>query len=672
MKTNTFSFNQILLTTFCLLTFLSVSATNKDNPSSLTYDEAIAYSAKCFEFGVSQQTDSAIYYGQQAIDYFSEFDETKKDLGTAYFRMGVTYSSSLNYETSIPFTDSAIHYLALVNDSAMHGYALRNQGINYHFTGKENVAVQYYFKSLRIFESLRHSGYLGMINIDLGNLYADLQGLAEAEEYYTKAINHLELCDCAPNELSNAYNGLGNVTSDKKQDAHEHYNKALTYYKSVNDHSGYAIVLNNIGKNYLSVRQDQDSAKRYFHEARKIAKSENLDYALSGIYINIGSIHTDEGNFDSAEVNIQKGIDLAHQYNQSDILRNGLNELVELKRKTEKYQDALIAKDSAYRVNEKILGDEQLISAKLEQVRHNVSKLKAENEHLKREQELSAIIISQKESRNTILFISLILVLLLLLLISLNRSKLKSSKKELEISKASLQENNESLKRLNTFQESILSVIGHDLRGYLASNTSLIHLLHPNTKQNELLEMLETSNSAALDILNDLVNWSRTAQTDKLELESLNLLECVNNNVQQSSIFFENKGINVVTNIDPAIQVFASSEALDVVLRNLLTNASKFTPRNKAVTINGIAVEKDRVEVQIINEGDSIPDDVIASILGGFNVTGTLGTNNEKGLGIGLQMVIFMLNFLDTSLQIKNLENGPCVSFKLKCSYGKS
>jgi signal transduction histidine kinase len=665
MKTSTLSFIQILLPTFCLLTFLSASAANEENQLILSYDEALEYSSKCYDLGVSLNTDSAIYYGQQAIDYFSEFDDHKKDLGTAYYRMGITYSSSLDYDASIPYTDSAIHYLSIAKDSAMHGHALRHQGVNYHFVGKEPIAVEYYFKSLSIFEELDHHAYQGMLHIDLGNLFSDLQGLEEAQEYYQTAIDFLETCDCLPNELPNAYNGLGIVTNGKNEDAHEHYLEALSGYKSMNDQSGHAVALNNIGKNFLSVRQDHESAKRYFHEARKIAKSESLEHTLSDIYINLGSIHTNEGNFDSAEVSIQKGIDLAHQHSQSGILRNGLNELAELKRKTERYQDALIAKDSAYRVNEKILDNEQLIYSKLEQVRYSVHQLKVENEHLKREQELSTIIISQKESRNTILFICLTLVFLLLILISLNRSKLKSSKKELEASKASLQENNESLKRLNTFQESILSVVGHDLRGYLASNSSLIHLLKPNTKQNELLEMLETSNSAALDILSDLVNWSRTAQTDKLELESFNLMACVNNNIQKSSIFFENKNIKVTTNINPTQQVIASSEALDVVLRNLLTNASKFTPRNKEVSVNCISLTEDQIEVQVINQGDPIPDDVIASILGGFNVTGTLGTNNEKGLGIGLQIVIFMLNFLDSSLQIKNLENGPCVSFKL-------
>lgn len=198
------------------------------------------------------------------------------------------------------------------------------------------------------------------------------------------------------------------------------------------------------------------------------------------------------------------------------------------------------------------------------------------------------------------------------------------------------------LKVLNDTKDKFFGIIAHDLKNPFGSLLGASEYLykeidkHDTRKAQKLSKILYDSSKNAYDILANLLDWSRS-QSGSLEFNpgSLNLYDIVNRNIQLAGVQAAGKEVEVNIRLEEGFQCFADPNMLNTVLRNLLTNAIKFTPSGGEVTIAATRNEEG-VEVTVSDNGLGIPEEDLDKLFRIDVKYVNTGTNNEKGTGLGL------------------------------------
>lgn len=200
----------------------------------------------------------------------------------------------------------------------------------------------------------------------------------------------------------------------------------------------------------------------------------------------------------------------------------------------------------------------------------------------------------------------------------------------------------EELQQANLTKEKLLSIISHDLVNLFNSlmNFSLL-LTEPEElsveQKNKYLLMISQASNQGYHLLRNLLDWFRN-QTGKIKVipVTVSLKPLVERNIEFLSSLAKNKNITVSSWVDSEATVWADQNMLDTVIRNLLANAIKFTPNSGKVEITS-QPQASMMEISVIDTGIGIKPEDIQQIVQGSHYT-TIGTDNEKGTGIGLNL----------------------------------
>jgi len=209
----------------------------------------------------------------------------------------------------------------------------------------------------------------------------------------------------------------------------------------------------------------------------------------------------------------------------------------------------------------------------------------------------------------------------------------------------------ESLLELNDQKDRFLSIISHDLKTPLFGIRGLSDVLFEQVdddRQRHLLGLIHRSANQALTLLENLLTWARL-QTGSLSTDPrpLALAASVDDSVQLLDSHAQQKGIDLAHDVPDSLRVSVDEFTLDTVLRNLVSNAIKYTPRGGSVHVSA------RVEVRNGPSDDGrTPHAVVAVSDSGVGIAAerraslfdlnpedsTSGTNDESGTGLGLHV----------------------------------
>jgi signal transduction histidine kinase len=205
-----------------------------------------------------------------------------------------------------------------------------------------------------------------------------------------------------------------------------------------------------------------------------------------------------------------------------------------------------------------------------------------------------------------------------------------------------ISQQNEKLTELNNTKDKFFSIIGHDLKGPLNSLSAFSHLLINHTASlteeeiRTIARDLDKSLKNLYELLENLLGWARS-QTGRLEMTPVNIkvIDVFRENVRLLGKAAHNKKLKVEIIADDKLEVIADLNSFKTVIRNLLSNAIKFTDVDGVITI--FADEwKDTVEIGIHDTGVGMSPEVQSKIFEISSKHSTLGTNKEKGTGLGL------------------------------------
>lgn len=238
---------------------------------------------------------------------------------------------------------------------------------------------------------------------------------------------------------------------------------------------------------------------------------------------------------------------------------------------------------------------------------------------------------------------------------------------ERKLAEYKLKKYSEELESLNSSKDKFFSIISHDLRNPFNSLLGFSELLANNIEdltEQEIKDSAKTLNRTAhnlFNLLTNLLEWSKLQNgTFKIEKTEIILSEVINYTLDSFSESIRAKDIAIMRETESELKVLADRNMIDSAVRNLISNAIKFSNTGGIITIGCIANGK-AAELFVTDSGVGIPEEDQERIFKIEKQFSTEGTNNEKGTGFGLLLCKEMVE-----------KNGGSIRFKSKKDEGST
>lgn len=201
---------------------------------------------------------------------------------------------------------------------------------------------------------------------------------------------------------------------------------------------------------------------------------------------------------------------------------------------------------------------------------------------------------------------------------------------------------NEELKIANATRDKLFSIIAHDLRGPVSSLAGILEIIETQP------EFLEKKNRASFfgelgasaknlfHLIENLLSWAKNQRNIiRYRPESILINNLVESNIELFSAAAKEKGIDLRSEMEDRLVAYADVDMIMTVIRNLVSNAIKFTPENGNIRV-GAALGEGCVKVTVSDDGVGVSCENMRKLFQIREHYSTYGTRNEKGSGLGL------------------------------------
>ena len=574
------------------------------------------------------------YWGDyvKAMDYYQKSLIIRKELGnkkgisTCYNNIGIIYKNRGNYAKALEYYQNSLIIKEELGDKRGISITYNNIGIIYKIQGNYAKALEYYQKSLIIKEELGDKRGISIIYNNIGNIYKELNNYEDALEYCKKSLIIREELGNKPG-ISSCYNNIGTIYyfQDDYHKALKYFRKSLTINIKIGLKSGKAESYKGFSLVYLKQEKPKkayDYSKKAYIIAAEIRKAKLLKECSEilakscealGLYKEAYKYHivfkTMSDSLYNKEI-IKKMTGLEYQYKYEKE-----KQATELKQQK---KDAVRAEEEK---RQKVIRNSFIIGFILMIIIAIVV--------------LNGFIQKRKANRT--------LALQNLKIKEINK-ELIQQKDEIETQSENLAIANEKLQKLNATKDKFFSIVAHDLRSPFSALMGYSDLLLKNHKEYDeeeresMIKSISDSSENTFRLLENLLTWSRS-QSGIIEFvpEKFNIKPLINEIVlllQQTAI---NKSIRLLSNIEIDTFIYADKNMISTVLRNLITNALKFTHKNGTVIVSANETKKQGfIEISVSDTGLGISKDKINNLFYIDKNISTLGTEDEAGTGLGL------------------------------------
>jgi len=216
------------------------------------------------------------------------------------------------------------------------------------------------------------------------------------------------------------------------------------------------------------------------------------------------------------------------------------------------------------------------------------------------------------------------------------------------------------LKELNETKDKFFSIIAHDLKNPFGAILSLSDLLYKNfnkydeKKKKDLIRIISEGAKNTYDLLENLLTWSRSQKGDiKFNPKKILLNKLISDNIKLLSDMALKKKISVFFEPEEEIEIYADFNMINFVIRNLLTNAVKFTPQHGEIRFY-TKVDKDISSFCIVDTGIGMNAAQLSSLFEVEQTYSGKGTDNETGTGLGLILCKDFIDFHKGKIRVQS------------------
>lgn len=240
-----------------------------------------------------------------------------------------------------------------------------------------------------------------------------------------------------------------------------------------------------------------------------------------------------------------------------------------------------------------------------------------------------------------------------------------------KIAEAEVHNNEVMLREINAQKDKFFSIIAHDLRSPFTAIVGFSELLARRVEKqdyegiDEYVQLILKSSKKTLDLLMNLLEWARS-QTGKIVFnpEYLELRQILDETLFVMDNIAKRKAIGINLHLPANVPVFADRQMLSTIVRNLISNAIKFTPEGGSITVKALRTDHNTF-LSIVDTGIGISPDRIDQLFRIDSNTTTPGTSEEEGTGLGL---ILCKEFIDKHGGTIQVESQPGIGSKFTIS----
>lgn len=573
-----------------------------------------------------------IKYEESAVDLLKSMDELHFllhliDNEDTYIKIcllsGSVFRSSGQYEDALKYDFLGLKYAEKNKNVLLEAKLLNNIGIDFYQSLNNKKALEYYLL---------------------------------AEEKYIEVGDASGTGDCY-NNIAMAYDEL-----EKRDSALFYYEKAEYIYIKSNNKDAISDVLNNKAGVYYK-NGDFEKVFELILKSLKIQEELGNENKLAYTLINIGILYYSIGEYEKAIEYEERGLLIAEKNENYPHLRFGYKSLADAYAEIGDYQKAFTTHIKFASINDTIFNQDMAQAISEMQTKYETEKIEQQVKLLQTENELADIRI--KRGRTVILTFLIIIVLGLLIaviLIRQNRFKARLNK--------ILESKNMELSSLNATKNKFFAIVSHDIKNPLSGFKAITSALDDSFNEmsendvKKYIKILRNSSYQLDELLRGLLNWAALLNSNKeINLKEVQLSEIINEIVKLVKSDCDLKGVELNVNICDLPKVYADENMLLTIVRNIVSNAIKFTPSGGTIVIS-LYPENDRNIISIKDTGIGIEQQDIHKLFRIDADTKTIGNSKEKGAGLGLILVREMATHCDVEIDVKS-EFGKGTEFVL-------
>ncbi|RZL34156.1 MAG: hypothetical protein EOO96_10760 [Pedobacter sp.] len=625
--------------------------------------------------------------------------------------------------------DLAIKNAVQSNNLHLIGISYLTIGYGYILVGDYAKAYPHYMNALSVYQKINEPKNLWRAYLDLTWIQIQLKAYNNAEQLIRNAIK-IAKNENLIQEQAVSYNYLGmlNDSQQKFEQAIESYKLSISLNEKKGMEGNQISTLMNLA---VSQRRSKkfEEALATLEKARILTDKANIPYYKQAIYQNLAELTFEIKDYAKAEKYILQALALSNSNNET-VLRKGLfTNLVNVYKTKGDFQKALAYSDSVTKLDQNLyekdkvaeilnlqakydtkLKDEKISSQNIlnlqqqQQLLLNKNLLQLtlqqkENSELlftKRQNELQnqkklqeaamqkdrlqakidkqtseQQIFAQKKEIETknrfqiFLGVLAIMAIGIAIIIFYNQRKTRKLNALITLQK-------KDLEQINGVKDRIFSIIGHDLRAPVNTLISFNHLLEDHELSSEKIKIYAEKISKTLNhtsvLMENLLNWSRSQLQGYQPHMKLNSLKSIADVVVNTlSVQASKKNIEIINDIDTNSKVFSDVDMTELILRNLVANAIKFTAVNGLIKLSALQ-QNNITTVKVTDSGIGMPVELLNQINSDetiYHQASRAGTNKETGTGLGLMLCKTFTDLMGGKLKVAS-ENGKGTTVEVR------
>ncbi|REE01731.1 tetratricopeptide repeat-containing sensor histidine kinase [Marinoscillum furvescens] len=631
----------------------SVIRKTSTDETSLGYAKLLSNLGICYRI-VGKFDSSAHYFYQSYM--LAEQEGYRQSQALTMTNLSSLLSDFNQYDSSIALLKRAIPILTELQDSLGMANAYNNLGNKYSTLGDHAAALRNQFVALNIYEGLAAWRNYLVCLISLGNTYKNMNDLENSVVYYQQALSGDSL-------LTDEY--LGNIyvnwaesllKMQKPEEAIGKLNLCMQHWSESNCFLMYPLA--HKAQAYLDLGV-LDSTRYYAEKSMKEAQSCKERSVVSANQIVLGNYYAELGRKAKAQRLWEKAYSIADSVGRTDLKRDASRALYEYYKEGKDWEKSLVYLEKFKSASDSLLNKEQI---------QNTAKLETEFAFQQDKKEMEFAIASEQaradraesERRNLFVLVLVIVVFLIVVVYLINRNRLNERR-----SKIILNEQNAQLEALNNAKEKMISLLSHDIRNPLFGLEGSLNMLLEGGLDEERFRqsVIQTRHRlrSVSEFLDNMLKWAKSQLSGiNPQFRNVDASQLMKDTIELLHTSIAAKELKVENNLNEKVFVRADAEMIQTVIRNVLSNAVKYTPRGNKITLN-LEEMPGEFLFSIEDEGIGLPDEDIFDLGATFDS----GTEGEAGTGLGLSLSREFVETHQGKIWAEPHGNGTVVKFTL-------
>ena len=603
-------------------------------------------------------------------------DSLKSELGrTKVDSLRVHLLEKLSYEYLYYKPDSALVYLDEALELALknnYEYGLakvyNRKGTYFVVRSQYPEAIQEFQKALPYYKKIGDSTGISESLGNLGVLDFYLRDYDEALQNFQTAITYLDTVSQV--ETYGKYlSNLSGVFREKKMfdSALSYARRSIAYSDQIDDKRLLSVAYFNLGTAYYFL-EDYEKAIAGLDTALNIDRIPVQFKILAKSYKCLSYLAFED--IDRASTQLENLEEQALKINDQYVILVLYEAKQKLLEAQGRIREALLYAEKYIKLNNEIHNREQTNILQNIKVKYETEERAFENLLLHQEANLNALQIQNQRyviwAIAVMIFLFLIMFLILYRMYSYKSDANKMLKEKQEI----LNKNNKSLELINSQKDNLFSIVAHDVRSPISSILSSTQFLNSHFSEfstdeirqlaKELEDQAETLNS----LIQGVLVWAKSQMNGfNFHIQEIKLGELISGTLKAEETAIKRKNLQIIQNIGKDQVIQTDYQVLQVIARNFLSNAVKFTPVGGRITFR--LIEKaNNYHFQVTDTGRGMTPEEIKNVLVDQKRYSIKGTENETGNGIGLILCHEIATKIGGRLEVKSsLGEGSTFSF---------